>query len=301
MTEPNLLIVKKDPSSRRVFPRFNLKNGLAVMVLIASLVILFYAALTQNKYAIDWKATYFPAARAFISLRSPYVDAPLFFAPVWSLIPLAPFALFPSEVGGALFMVASLVGFALLGYRAGCRPAGILALILSAPVANCLQTGNIEWIALSGIFMPAPVGLVFLSMKPQTTIGVILFILISSLRKGLKETLKAIAPVGALLLLSVWLYGPWFTRAGGAFDAAGSFVIKAWPYGAPIGLGLLYLASRKGRIDLALAASPWLSPYTILITWSGFVLIFARSTKFLVLISVLSWVIWFVFRLIRAV
>lgn len=269
---------------------------LAAAVVLA-LALLFWTALTRNTSPVDWQATYYPAARALLELGSPYARAPLFFAPVWSLFPLLPFAIFTVDISGALFFVVSLLGFAYLGYRMGCSPVGILALLLSAPVFNCIQTGNIEWIPLLGAFLPAPLGLVLLSMKPQSTLAIMAFIAVGVVQKqGMKKLVLAATPTLLLTLLSWAVFGPWFLRIGGAFDAAGVFVLSVWPYGLPVGLFLLYLAIRRHRLDYAVAASPLLSPYAILLTWSGFVLSFAKSTRAMIVVSVLSWALWLGFR-----
>jgi hypothetical protein len=258
--------------------------------------VLFWVDLTRNANVVDWNFTYYPAARALIALQSPYTQAPLFFAPAWSLLPLIPFVFFSPAVGGALFFVASLLGFAYVGYRAGCTPIGIAALILSAPVANCLQTGNVEWLPLLGVFLPPPIGMVFLSMKPQTTIGIMIFLVYQASKQGFWQVVRVCAATIVLFVLTWVAYGWWFLRIGGAFTAAGPFVIHLWPYGIPIGLLGMALAIRRKDTPFALAASPFLSPYTILITWSGFILSFARSTKSIVLMSLLSWVFWIAFR-----
>jgi len=268
---------------------------IAVVVLIIALCVLFWFALKKNTASVDWYYTYYPATRALNERKSPYVEAPLFFAPVWSLIPPIPFALLPYDIGRALYFVCSLVGFAFLGYKAGCKPVGIACFLLSAPVANCIQTGNIEWLALLGAFMPAPIGMVFLSMKPQSTIGIIIFLLIIASKRSLREVLYVLLPTTLLFLTSFLIYGLWFLRFQSAFLAADDFVIRIWPFGIPAGLVCLFLAVRRQKIDFAFAASPLLSPYTILITWSGFILSFARSTKAIALVSGISWVLWYAF------
>jgi hypothetical protein len=272
------------------------RNLFAVILLGLVLCALFWAALIWNTTEVDWNYTYYPATRALIAFQSPYQQAPLFFAPAWSLVPLIPFALVPANIGGALFFVFSVLGFAYLGYRAGCTPIGIAFFLLSAPVANCIQTGNIEWIPLLGAFISPPIGLILLSMKPQATIGIILFVLIMASKQGFLNLLRVSLPTVVLLAISCLFYGCWFLRIGGASIAAAEFAIRLWPYGVPIGLACLYLAVRRQEIHFAMAASPPLSPYTILLTWSGFVLSFARSTKAMALVSIASWILWILFR-----
>ncbi len=273
------------------------QKTLVLLCLISVLGVLFWFAYSRNTATIDWYYSYYPATRALIEFRSPYENNPYFFAPFWALIPLIPFAILPYDIGRALFFVVSMIGFAYLGYRAGGKPFALVAFLFSAPVANCIQTGNIEWIPLLGIFMPAPLGLVFLAMKPQSTIGIIIFVLVLILlEKGLIETIKTIIPAVSLFIISVLLYGTWFLRTSDIFAAGGPFIVSAWPYGLPIGIFLLVLAIKRKELCFALASSPLLSPYAILLTWSGFILSFIRSTKLVILISLASWVFWILHR-----
>ena len=269
----------------------------ASLVLIALvLAILVWTLLSLHIPAADWENTYYPAIQALIKLQNPYQEAPKFIAPAWTVVALFPFAFLPEDISRVVFFIGSLLGFAYVGYKMGCRPIGLAAFLLSAPVAHCLIMGNVEWLPLLGLCLPAPLALVFLTMKPQTTIGAIIYLLVQQGRLGFKTLAKAVAPAAILFGLSTWAYGLWFTRFGGAAVLAGELAIRIWPYGVVIGLVLLFIGLRKRQRELALAASPWLSPYTILLTWSGFIVSFAKSTKAMVVVSALSWLLWLAYR-----
>ncbi len=286
-------------SDREYLKEGILKKSSILIVLLFLFILLFWMAYIKNTATVDWFYTYYPATKAFIEGRSPYENNPYFFTPVWALIPIIPYVIFPYDVGRALFFVISILGFFYLAYKAGGKPIGVLGFLLSAPVTNCIQTGNIEWIPLLGIFLPAPIGIILLSMKPQSTIGVIFFIFWNELRKSPLNALIAILPSGLLFIVSWLIYGPWFLKSSSIYKAGGSFIVSAWPVGIPIGLGLLWLAFRRKEILLSLASSPLLSPYAVLLTWCGFLLSFIRSTKWMLLVSIGSWIFWWLFRLLR--
>lgn len=277
---------------------YTLASFIAAIILLATLSILFHTAQTRN-VSIDWPNTYYPAARSLLQGRNPYQDVPIFFAPPWTLLPLIPFALFSIENSTPLFFVFSLLAFAFLAYKMRCSPVSAVAFLLSAPVICCLSSGNIEWLPLLGAFLPAPIGIVFLAMKPHLTIAVIALLLARAYRRrGIMGVTVALLPILALFLLSLLLYGPWFLRIFGALDIANGFVFTAWPWSLLPGLLLLILAIRRNRLEYALAASPLLSPYAVLSTWSGFVLSFARSPRRMLIVSISSWLLWLAFRFI---
>src|SRR5690349_10929651 len=85
---------------------------IAVGILLALAVAIFFVVKAQNPDAIDWHFSYRPAAAAVIEGKSPYTEVPLFVTAPWSLIPLLPFALMPEDVGRSLWFVISLGAFA---------------------------------------------------------------------------------------------------------------------------------------------------------------------------------------------
>jgi hypothetical protein len=274
-------------------PRRLIAGGLLLAIGVA----IFFAVLNGNPFAVDWHYTYRPAALAMAAGKSPFDEVKLFFTAPWSLIPIIPFALLPEDIGRSLWFVLSLGMFAYIGYRLGGKPVAVLAFLISAPIANCIQTGNIEWLVLLGYVLPPQVGLIFLAMKPQSTFVAILYYVVEAWRKGgFRAALRTVWPVTLIGLLSLLAYGLWPLKAREIFQPAGIFNISIWPQGIPIGLLLAVQSFRSRKREPAMIASPFLSPYTILLSWSGPMAAFVASTIEMVTLSIGSWVFWLIYR-----
>lgn len=217
--------------------------------------------------AVDWRLTFRPAAQEVLHGRSPYNVAG-FFNPPWLLLPLLPLALLPESVGGALFLLLNLAVFAYTAHRLGATSFTMILFLMSPPVLHSLLNGNIDAFVIMGFVLPPPIGLLFLSIKPQIGAGVALFWLIEAWRAGrLKVVFKTFAPAAAMWLLSFVLFGWWFLRWEQEVDLWWN--ASAWPLSIPVGLGLLVAAVRKRRKEFAMAAAPCLSPYVLLHAWVG--------------------------------
>jgi hypothetical protein len=274
-----------DRSGRRTLLAAGLLLGLGIAV--------FFAALTRNPIGVDWHYTYRPAALAMAQGKSPFTEAPLFFAAPWVLIPVIPFALLPEEIGRSLWLVLSIGMFALICYRLGGKPITLLAFLLSAPIAHCIQVGNVEWIVLLGFLLPPQVGLIFLAIKPHNTLVAIIYFVVEAWRKGgIKEVFRITWPVALISLLSLLMYGLWPLRAGGTFSPTGVFNISMWPYGIPMGLLLVLWAIRDRNQKAAMAATPFFSPFVILLSWSSALAAFSDSAVEMVVLSIGSWIFW---------
>ncbi len=225
---------------------------------------------------IDWYETFYPTGQAVLSGKSPYTLIGFRYVP-WAVIPILPFAWLPPDVGRAAFFVFSLLAFAFVAYKMGGNPIVVGAFIVSPPVIHCVLNANIDWMTLLGFVLPPQIGLFFVVIKPQLTAGVVLFWLIEAWRKGgLKEAVRVFAPVSITILLSFVFFGFWPER----FLAPIGFGWNAslWPMSIPIGLVLLTKAIRQRSDHLSMAASPFLSPYVLLHSWSGALISLADST-----------------------
>jgi hypothetical protein len=270
---------------------------MAIGLLLALGVAIFFVVLTRNPFAVDWHYTYRPAALAMASGKSPFDEVKLFFTAPWSLIPIIPFALLPEDIGRSLWCVVSIGMFAFIAYRLGGKPLAMLAFLLSAPIANCIQVGNIEWLVLLGYILPPQIGLIFLAMKPQSTFVAILYFVVEAWRNGgIRQAARIVWPVALVGLLSLLVFGLWPLKARQIFDPAGVYNISIWPQGIPIGLLLALKAFRERKPEPAMMASPFLSPYTILLSWSGAMAAFVSSTVEMVTLSIGSWIFWLIYR-----
>jgi hypothetical protein len=266
--------------------------------LIALIAIAIYIAVTiRIPEGPDWHATYRAGALAVITGQSPYVVVEYFFAPPWAVLPLIPLAILPEVIGRGLFFVLSIGMIGYTCYRLGGGPVTMLAILLSAPVANCLYAGNIDPMVMLGVILPPQIGLIFLSMKPQSTMMVILFLVIEAWRDGgIKRVLQISWPTALVVVLSFVIYGPWILRAQDIYSPAGIYNISLWPQGLVIGSVLMVIALRDRRKHLSMIASPFFSPYTLLLSWTGAMLGLSKTTVEAIVASVMTWVFWIIYH-----
>lgn len=249
---------------RRLDPRILLTlAGIVIVALIA-------AVAQFAPPGVDWSVVFRPAARELLALRNPY-DVTGFYNPVWTLLPMLPLALLPERIGRAALLVAGVTAFGYTAYRLGASPLTMAAFLLSPPVLHNLLNSNVEWMVLLGFVLPPQIGLFLVLIKPQTGFAVALFWLIEALRtNGLREAVRIFWPVTATMLLTFALFGLWPLRAQDGQNAVSLlWNFSQWPFSIPVGLTLLVVALRRRNIRFAMPASPCLSPYVALHSWSA--------------------------------
>ncbi len=265
-----------------------------VLLFILIAVLAFVLSFSLPDLGYDWIHTYRPAALAMAHGDSPYtVD--IYFASPWAVIPLIPFAFLPEKLGNAAVFLIGLFAFAYIAYKLNPKPEVIVIFILSAPVVGCLIWGNIEWMPLLGLVLPAPIGLIFAAIKPQVGIGLILYWFFHLMKtQGLIGTVKAFLPVTIITLLSFLLYGFWPLRFQDTLalsdNSTAQYNITLWPYGIFAGIWLVYKALQHQKGETAIAASPFLSPYTLQYTWVTVLAGVAHAPVELLLVSIGLWI-----------
>lgn len=254
------------------------------------------AQLAPASLGIDWQLTYRPAALAMMRGENPYElsvapTAPFFAAP-WGLLPLLPVAFLPPELGRGVIMLGGLMVFAVSAVRFGAKPPALALFLLSPPVLHCIVNANIEWLIVAGFIMPPPIGLFFVTVKPQTGFAVAIFWLFESWREGgLRRVVLVFFPVCIAYLLSFWLYGLWPLRLGNVLTYGQSFNASLWPLSIPVGLVLLVTAIRQRHMEWAMPASPCLSPYVLFHSWSAALMALMRQPVQLMAATTGLWLI----------
>jgi hypothetical protein len=235
---------------------------------------------------IDWHETFYPALYKVVNGGNPY-SVPTFRNAPWTILLLLPFALFSKDVGGILFFMASLAGYAWVAYRLRARPIAFVAFLISPPVFYGLRMLNVDVLVLIGFVLPAPIGLFFVLIKPQMGVAMALYWLAEAWRDGgVKSVLRTFSPVGISLVLSFIIFGNWI--AGRQSDLLVSFWnASLWPWSLPIGLVLVALSIRDQRSDFSMAASPFLSPYLAYHSWAS-VLVGLLKYDFQLVIAVIG-------------
>ncbi|MGA9191811.1 MAG: hypothetical protein WBZ24_08770 [Anaerolineales bacterium] len=237
----------------------------------------------------DWYNVVRPAALAVLSGHSPY-SVPLWFSPVWGLIPFLPLALFPAKIGHAVLFAISLFAYTFAVGRMKARPLAIVVFLLSPPIITALWLDSTDWIPLLGFVLPPQIGLFFVALKPQLGLPIAIFWLVEAIRKGPKEVLKVFGPVAAAgaLMLAVYGISPFL---GGSKLIGIAHNSSLWPVSLPLGLGLAVAALRKRDRRYAIAAGPTLSPYVMITSWSAPLMAVADSTAEMTVAVIGLWIL----------
>ena len=247
--------------------------GLVIFIAFVGIVV----AVVPAGLGIDWRLTYRPATLAFLHGQNPFnveisPTAPFFAAP-WGLLPFIPMAFLPVEIGRAMIMVIGIFAFAFAAYRMGAKPIAMAAFLLSPPVVHSILNANLEWLPILGFVMPPPIGLFFVTVKPQTGFAVAIFWFVEAWRTGgVKAVIRTFAPVTIAYGISFLFYGFWPMGMFTALHYGANYNSSLWPASIPVGLVLLVTSFQRRNIKYAMPASPCLSPYVIFHAWSSAVI-----------------------------
>lgn len=201
------------------------------------------------------------AASMLMSGGNPYsvgVGHLRFFNPWWLLIILWPVLQLPTFT--ALFLNAAL-SFAV--YIAAARrlrlgPWALFFLLTSPFHLNALLYGAISWVVLLGLFMPAPLALIFFAIKPQIGLGLIAVTLLREYdRGGVRAVLWALTPVSLLVAIGLLWFGIPATPAG-----ANPGRVEFFPLTLVLGIPMLIKALHTRDQRMGAASSVLLAPYT---------------------------------------
>lgn len=218
--------------------------------------------------AVD-TVTYFQPA----VMGNPYlVDG--FYNPPWLLPVLFPLKFLSPLAASTLMRVVVLLSAVYASWRLSKNPLTVAAYVLSAPILFCLLVGNIDALIINGIFLPPALALIVLSIKPQLTIGVMLYII-------WKHGLKSAIPLVLILALSLLIYGWWPAAIFNSDLSHANWNHSIWPWG--IGLGIGFLLFSTDRLS-ALASSAFFSPYVSGAGWAGLLLYLATKIPIIILV-----------------
>ena len=235
-------------------------SPLHVVAAALAFLLLFYV-LWQLPYFVDWDTVYHPVGRA---VASPYT-VPGFFNAPWLAWILAPFALLPIHLSGAIWVALStLAGLWCIHHLEGGLFATVLCL-LSPAYIRFATSGQIDAVPLLGFVLlltarslrRESLGVVLMLVKPQV-FGAGLLTYWLNLEHRQKFWVLA-APV-AVVSVSFVLYGFWPLQMGWQ-HLSQSPNIAPWPYGIPVGLGLLAWSVRAQKPALGGLSTIFLVPY----------------------------------------
>lgn len=269
-----------------------IKSNYRLIALGTLIVILIYIGANSlwPVVGIDWRETYYPAARTVLEGQNPY-SIPTFRNVPWTLIPLIPLALFPERVGGVLFFIVSLALYAITAIKLKASRVAFIAFLLSSPVLYGLRMLNVDALVLMGFILPPQIGMFFVLMKPQMSFAMIPFWMFESWRYGRwRSLLRDFGPAALAISLSLIIFGtPFIDRSDDLLES--TWNASLWPWAFPIGFALTILAIRNRRKDQAMAASPFLSPYLAYHSWVSVLVSLMQHDLELVLVVIGMWLV----------
>jgi hypothetical protein len=214
---------------------------------------------TQSLFGTDWWRHLRPGALAILEGKSPY-SVPGVFNPPWLFPLILPIALLPEKAGIVIMFVLFSAGSLWAACRLGADWKTLLILTFSPVIWRGALIGNIDWLVGVGFLLPPQIGLFFVLLKPQIGLGVALFWLVEAFRAGgWRKAFQVFAPVVVGFLLSFVIFGFWPLEA--ASHAPEGMNVSLFPYGLPIGAGLLAYAIRRRSLPPAIIAGMFFSPY----------------------------------------
>jgi hypothetical protein len=273
----------------------DLKNGLALFSILVCFLMAVYFVYTYlpvdvdwslhgpPSMGVDWKGAFRKACLELLNGKSPY-DVVDFFNPPWALLPLLPIALLSPALGSAVMFVLNFFIYLFVVLKLKTNVWLIIPFIVFSGMLINSSNGNIDGLVALGFVLPPPIGLFFISSKPQIGMAVAVFWLIEAWRDGgFKRVLKVFLPIGIAILISFLVFGFWIVNGmNGTSDNPWNTSI--WPAGIPVGLILLSLAIWKREIKFAIAASPFLAPYLTIHSWAfvwlGMLALFPQQLEF---------------------
>jgi hypothetical protein len=257
-------------------------------VLLVGILLLGVFAWLYLPEGIDWEQGYREGALNVLTGHEPYGAQDGFYAPPWSALMLAPFAVLPVDIGRSALFVAAVLSYGFAAWRCG---AGRLsfALFLGSPVVlHGLLNCNMDWLVLWAIALPPRWGLFFALVKPQVGIGLCVWWLAEAWRDGgWRRVVEVFWPITVVGLLSLAIYGLWPLASQRITHLYWN--VSLWPYAIPLGIALMAIAIKKRAMKPALAASPFFSPYMMFHSYAGAVVTLAGNTKAMIAAFVLLW------------
>ncbi len=255
-------------------------------LIISFIFVVLLVYLMPFDVGFDWEFYFLPATRALLSGQSPY-QVPGFFYPPWLLLPMIPLSLLPIKAAWFILALGAVGTIGLMCYRYHLNPWYFLCILLSYSFFICAYFGQIDWLVGLGIFLPPPVGMFFVMVKPQVGIGIAIYWIIRGYQEGgIKRVFWIAGPIGLAFGLSFLIYGVYLL--GGSGLIKGSQNVSFWPYSLPVGFYLLYRAIKDKNLRLSFIVGPLLSPYQAVQSW---IIGFTTFNRWIPLVCLASWLV----------
>lgn len=265
--------------------RNSLLAGALILLAVLGLVVVFYrvevggAWLLRGVFGVDYVHFFRPALAAV----EPYA-VPGFYNPFWVFLPVWVSGWF-GVYGLAVWVVMNLCCFVWVCLRLKMPLWAVIPFLVFSGALMGVLVGNVEGFVALGLVLPAPVGIVFLMMKPQIGLAVTAYYVLEALiYSGWRKAALILVPVLVLFSVSFILYGDWFLKPL-ELIGRGYNTIFYFPIGVPVGVALVVAGVARRNVGYALMAIPFTTPYMIFHTWAfpflGVVLVLVSEVRFL--------------------
>src|SRR5271157_2624285 len=249
-------------------------------IVFAAVTSILYFAHSHMPIMIDW----YILSQVSSAWKNPY-QITGFVSPPYITAFLA-YAWLPLLWSNAINMLISIIvlGIANWKYKGGWI--GLLLIFTSFEFLQLLGKNNIDWIPLLGVMLPPQLGIIMLSVQPQTLAGVGLI--------WLKEHGPKIFIPFAILItvsLAIWHGWPieWIKSMQGIQKSAWN--ASLFPWSIPLGLFMLYKAWKSNDEILAAMATGCFAPYFGIYSLSPVIAIAGKKYRWVaILLWCLGWI-----------
>jgi hypothetical protein len=273
-------------------------TGLQIFAIaIATFFVAFAICLFIEPYGLDWEETFHPALYNYLTVNDfDLYDGTGYYNPPWLVWAVMPFLLLSKSDGRAAWFGFSAACYVVFALRSGFRPVPLLAFLCSPIVLVSLWYGNVDGVVLLGAVLPPFIGIPLLAIKPQIGFVLILFYAFESLyvNRDVNQFVNRFFLLYIFGVLSIINHGAWFLNAFGSSPPANNGSL--W-LGGPLnivlalacGVFLTVSAARKLNPDFALAAAPFLAPYTQFYSLPGALILLKKKPLWSVVVLALTW------------
>jgi hypothetical protein len=286
-----LPLTKEGGNMVNIFIEFKSINW-KLLVIPALFLAVFLIAYQLNYPIYDWLESYKPRVLLLLQGQNPYTQ--VVYVPPWFLLLLSPLALLPDRISNAALIALCIFSFFWMLHKAGIKPIYIICFVISYPVIQQLLHRQFDWLVISGALLPPWLGLFLVFSKPQAGLGIAVFWFFSLYKKGgLKKVVINFVPVIIAFLISFLVFGQYMFKAAGR-EIVASYNASLFPYSIPLGLFLIWQSVKSSNIQLAISASPFLSPYLALYTYAVSIFGLAKNKIWFPILCLASWGLYFI-------
>ena len=199
------------------------------------------------------------------------------------------YMLLPFRWSNALNAIINLGVLALANWKYKGGLFGLLMIFTSAYFLNLMLANNIDWIPLLGVMCPPGLGIILISVKPQTLAGIGLIWL---KRHGPKVMIPAVCVTAlSLVIWHGWIF-QWIASEHRIGLQGSGWNFSPFPYLVPLGVFMLYKAWKSDDEILAAMATACFVPYFGMYSVTSVLAIAGRKHRiYAIVLWIIGWIL----------